>query len=144
MCLVELAVTKQKTSGSSEIKGKPEVLTVLPRLYKAKREILSNLSFGARGGSRTRTPLRAPAPEAGESTNSTTRASGVSPFVQRQAVYYHAGWNVSTPFFEKTKKVDGGRNAAGIKTGTRIWIGRICEMPDFYLHVRVYSSYRVL
>ena len=33
---------------------------------------------GARGGSRTRTPLRALAPEASESTNSTTRASGVS------------------------------------------------------------------
>ena len=31
---------------------------------------------GARGGSRTRTPLRALAPEASESTNSTTRASG--------------------------------------------------------------------
>ena len=30
---------------------------------------------GARGGSRTRTPLRALAPEASESTNSTTRAS---------------------------------------------------------------------
>ena len=30
--------------------------------------------FGARGGSRTRTPLRALAPEASESTNSTTRA----------------------------------------------------------------------
>ena len=34
------------------------------------------LSFGARGGSRTRTPLRALAPEASESTNSTTRAFG--------------------------------------------------------------------
>ena len=33
--------------------------------------------FGARGGSRTRTPLRALAPEASESTNSTTRASGL-------------------------------------------------------------------
>ena len=32
--------------------------------------------LGARGGSRTRTPLRALAPEASESTNSTTRASG--------------------------------------------------------------------
>ena len=32
--------------------------------------------FGARGGSRTRTPLRALAPEASESTNSTTRANG--------------------------------------------------------------------
>ena len=35
---------------------------------------------GARGGSRTRTPLRALAPEASESTNSTTRASGLSSF----------------------------------------------------------------
>ena len=34
--------------------------------------------FGARGGSRTRTPLRALAPEASESTNSTTRASGLA------------------------------------------------------------------
>ena len=32
--------------------------------------------LGARGGSRTRTPLRALAPEASESTNSTTRALG--------------------------------------------------------------------
>ena len=32
------------------------------------------LLFGARGGSRTRTPLRALAPEASESTNSTTPA----------------------------------------------------------------------
>ncbi len=32
------------------------------------------LFCGARGGSRTRTPLRALAPEASESTNSTTRA----------------------------------------------------------------------
>ena len=36
--------------------------------------------FGARGGSRTRTPLRALAPEASESTNSTTRASGLCSF----------------------------------------------------------------
>ena len=45
--------------------------------------------FGARGGSRTRTPLRALAPEASESTNSTTRASnGVEgmPFVSTQVV----------------------------------------------------------
>ena len=48
-----LFITTQKTSGSPEIKGKPEVLTVLSSRYKAKREILSNLSFGARGGSRT-------------------------------------------------------------------------------------------
>ena len=34
------------------------------------------MSRGARGGSRTRTPLRALAPEASESTNSTTRAFG--------------------------------------------------------------------
>ena len=33
-----------------------------------------SMQLGARGGSRTRTPLRALAPEASESTNSTTRA----------------------------------------------------------------------
>ncbi len=33
---------------------------------------------GARGGSRTRTPERALAPEASESTNSTTRACDVT------------------------------------------------------------------
>ena len=38
----------------------------------AKRTLLRR---GARGGSRTRTPLRALAPVASESTNSTTRAS---------------------------------------------------------------------
>ena len=41
-----------------------------------KRTSAKQMSFscGARGGSRTRTPLRALAPEASESTNSTTRA----------------------------------------------------------------------
>ena len=36
--------------------------------------VVPGFSCGARGGSRTRTPLRALAPEASESTNSTTRA----------------------------------------------------------------------
>ena len=40
--------------------------------------------FGARGGSRTRTPLRALAPEASESTNSTTRAWRLRRVVQRK------------------------------------------------------------
>ena len=40
-----------------------------------KRDTLSGIPFGARGGSRTRTSLRTLAPEASESTNSTTRAS---------------------------------------------------------------------
>ena len=39
---------------------------------------------GARGGSRTRTPLRALAPEASESTNSTTRAWRLRRVVQRK------------------------------------------------------------
>ena len=41
------------------------------------------LRRGARGGSRTRTSLRTLAPEASESTNSTTRASGFAPFSTR-------------------------------------------------------------
>lgn len=40
--------------------------------------VVPGFSCGARGGSRTRTPLRALAPEASESTNSTTRASGLA------------------------------------------------------------------
>ena len=40
---------------------------------------------GARGGSRTRTPLRALAPEASESTNSTTRASFSCAVVQHKS-----------------------------------------------------------
>ena len=43
-----------------------------------KKDTTWSCPSGARGGSRTRTPLRALAPEASESTNSTTRASGVS------------------------------------------------------------------
>ena len=55
--------------------------------------------FGARGGSRTRTPLRALAPEASESTNSTTRASCVSePFRSAQALYYHNRFWLSIVF----------------------------------------------
>ena len=69
-------------------------------LEKKQGRELSSRPCGARGGSRTRTPLRAPAPEAGESTNSTTRASGVSPFVQRQAVYYHDGRKMSSIKFK--------------------------------------------
>ena len=43
---------------------------------KKPRSLMAAGFFGgARGGSRTRTPLRALAPEASESTNSTTRAS---------------------------------------------------------------------
>lgn len=41
---------------------------------KTKRTSVGCPFCGARGGSRTRTPLRALAPEASESTNSTTRA----------------------------------------------------------------------
>ena len=48
------------------------------RKYSTKEKgHTSKCPFGARGGSRTRTPLRALAPEASESTNSTTRASGL-------------------------------------------------------------------
>ena len=51
--------------------------------------------FGARGGSRTRTPLRALAPEASESTNSTTRACGTRSAQER---YYHISPQMSTLF----------------------------------------------
>ena len=47
--------------------------------------------FGARGGSRTRTPLRALAPEASESTNSTTRASGLAFRVAQRKRYITIG-----------------------------------------------------
>ena len=43
----------------------------------AQVRLFLQLLYGARGGSRTRTPLRALAPEASESTNSTTRAFAV-------------------------------------------------------------------
>ena len=56
--------------------------------------------FGARGGSRTRTPLRALAPEASESTNSTTRANGEAERLSCsvQALYYHIPGRVSSLF----------------------------------------------
>ena len=56
--------------------------------------------FGARGGSRTRTPLRALAPEASESTNSTTRANGEAERLSCsvQALYYHIPGQVSSLF----------------------------------------------
>ena len=54
--------------------------------YKENQALSDLVLFGARGGSRTRTPLRALAPEASESTNSTTRASYfvVRRFAQRK------------------------------------------------------------
>ena len=55
--------------------------------------------FGARGGSRTRTPLRALAPEASESTNSTTRASGaVLMYRSERMRFYHRNLSLSTGF----------------------------------------------
>ena len=60
---------------------------------------------GARGGSRTRTPLRALAPEASESTNSTTRAKGWGGAVSAQVIYYHAPDELSTPFSSKFRIV---------------------------------------
>ena len=55
--------------------------------HKSKKKNISFADvflFGARGGSRTRTPLRALAPEASESTNSTTRAWRLRRVVQRK------------------------------------------------------------
>ena len=54
--------------------------------------------FGARGGSRTRTPLRALAPEASESTNSTTRAE-VKRAVPRREVYITILSRLCQPLF---------------------------------------------
>ena len=54
------------------------------RAEKQKNQTFRSGFCGARGGSRTRTPLRAPAPEAGESTNSTTRASGSCSITQNK------------------------------------------------------------
>ena len=57
------------------------------------------LFCGARGGSRTRTPLRALAPEASESTNSTTRASGaVLMYRSERMRFYHRNLSLSTGF----------------------------------------------
>ena len=57
--------------------------------------IFLSMQVGARGGSRTRTPLRALAPEASESTNSTTRACGTRSAQER---YYHICRPLSTLF----------------------------------------------
>ena len=59
---------------------------IQPKNYYKTRQtnlLLVCLITGARGGSRTRTPLRALAPEASESTNSTTRAFGWHSFSAR-------------------------------------------------------------
>ncbi len=67
---------------------------------KKRHDHRSCLFFGARGGSRTRTPLRALAPEASESTNSTTRANGEAERLSCsvQALYYHIPGQVSSLF----------------------------------------------
>ena len=59
--------------------------------------------LGARGGSRTRTPLRALAPEASESTNSTTRASGCAASLSARVIIPSGSGFVNT-FLCLTKK----------------------------------------
>ena len=64
--------------------------------------------FGARGGSRTHTPLRALAPEASESTNSTTRAFGSGvPLGTSDILPLPPGF-VNT-FFRKMRKIFPGK-----------------------------------
>ena len=79
-------------------------------LNAKKKDTTKSCPSGARGGSRTRTPLRALAPEASESTNSTTRASGVSLVATRDILPW-ASWFVNRyfqkndDFFRLTKRV---------------------------------------
>ena len=88
-------------------------------------------STGARGGSRTRTPLRALAPEASESTNSTTRANGPS-FSQRKAYDNTANRGCQQFFSLLTKK---GRDAiigsAGGKSAPKTKYADVLELVDW-------------
>ena len=75
-----------------------------------KKDTIRSCPSGARGGSRTRTPLRALAPEASESTNSTTRASGVSLVVTRDilpwvSLFVNRYFQKNDDFFRLTKRV---------------------------------------
>ena len=47
--------------------------------------------------------------------------------VQRQAVYYHAEGEVSTVFFEKTKKVENGQLGQRIDRKTKIRYNKYIE-----------------
>ena len=91
--------------------------------------------FGARGGSRTRTPLRALAPEASESTNSTTRASIIQfaePVALKQDVSYHNRGQVSTGFFKFFKKVlHRGRCGGGKARRPQTGDGRVVIFRSF-------------
>ena len=77
---------------------------------KSPRTICRPRRRGAAGGSRTRTPLRALAPEASESTNSTTRASGVSLVATRDilpwvSLFVNRYFQKNDDFFRLTKRV---------------------------------------
>ena len=61
--------------------------------------------FGARGGSRTHTPLRALAPEASESTNSTTRAFGSGALLFSARCILPQGVRNVNCFFKKKRKI---------------------------------------
>ena len=61
-----------------------------------------SMQLGARGGSRTRTPLRALAPEASESTNSTTRAKWPC---SARMILYHIQRGLSTAIFPLLGKI---------------------------------------
>ena len=65
--------------GNPEGRSRPSARGV----HKKGHDLRRVLFCGARGGSRTRTPLRALAPEASESTNSTTRAKGGALFQRK-------------------------------------------------------------
>ena len=74
-----------------------------------KKDTTWSCPSGARGGSRTRTPLRALAPEASESTNSTTRASGVSLVATRDILpwvssFVNRYFQKNDDFFRLTKR----------------------------------------
>ena len=80
---------KVQENHSSQIKGNKQKVarfraTITEQFKNKKSEYPEGYSDGARGGSRTRTPLRALAPEASESTNSTTRAWRLRRVVQRK------------------------------------------------------------
>ncbi len=96
---------KVQENHSSQIKGNKQKVarfraTITEQFKNKKSEYPEGYSDGARGGSRTRTPLRALAPEASESTNSTTRANGEVErlFCSVQVLCYHTKERVSSLF----------------------------------------------
>ena len=100
----------------------------------AQVRLFLQLLYGARGGSRTRTPLRALAPEASESTNSTTRAQGLSftatPMLPRKA-------ELVKSFFRETWQVTFISNVPGTLAGSSMF-----EMSLDFLDNRAYNTGR--